>query len=405
MPKCQYRVLLVSSHPVQYVAPLFRKMALDPRLDIQVAYCSLQGAEAAMDREFGIEVKWDVPLLEGYSWVRVPNRAPRPGLGRFFGLINPGLWGLIASGHHDAIVIYTGYFYLSFWIALAAAKFHGRALVFGSDGHQLASQDGKSWKVTLKRLLWPRLFGLADVVIVSSSAGVAMMQSLGIPRERLVLTPGAVDNEWWIKQAGKVDRSAVRRTWGLDEDSRVVLFCAKLQRWKRPLDALNAFARAEVPGSHLVYAGEGPLRRDLESQATSLGIRAHVHFFGFINQSQLPAVYRASDVLVLPSAYEPFGLVVNEAMLCGCPAIVSDRVGAGHDLVLKGQNGNTFPSGDVDALAALLRETLCDRDRLRRMGEAARRRMETWSPREAVEGHAQAFERAARLKSAEVQPL
>ena len=396
MPKDRYRVLFVCSHPVQYASPVFRQMAKHPRLDIQVAYCSMQGAEAALDPEFGVEVKWDVPLLEGYPWVRVPNRSLRPGLGRSFGLVNPGLWRLIASDAYDAIVIYTGYVCLSFWIAVAAAKLHSIPILFGTDAHTLVPRDGWSWKRGVKRWFWPRLFGLADVVIVPSSGGVALMQSLGIPEERLLLTPYVVDNDWWTSQADRVDRFAVRRTWGVPEDAAVALFCAKFQPWKRPLDALRAFAQANVPGSHLVYAGEGPLRRDLESRASSLGLAERVHFLGFINQSELPAVYRTSDLLVLPSEYEPFGVVVNEAMLCGCAAVVSDRVGAGYDLVSTGRNGYTFPCGNVKALASILGDLLSDRERLQRMGEAARLRMQTWSPRENIEAHVRAIEHSLK---------
>src|SRR5438309_2011500 len=109
MARDRYRVLFVATHPVQYQAPIFHRMAQHPRLDIQVAYCSLQGAQPAVDREFGIEVVWDVPLLEGYPWVQVPNRSPRPGLGRFLGLFNPGLWKVVRAGRYDAVVLFTGY--------------------------------------------------------------------------------------------------------------------------------------------------------------------------------------------------------------------------------------------------------------------------------------------------------
>jgi glycosyltransferase involved in cell wall biosynthesis len=372
-------------------------MVQHPRLDIQVAYCSLQGAERGIDPEFGVQVKWDVPLLEGYPWIQIPNKSPWPGLGRFLGLINPGLWKLVSNGGYDAVVVYTGYAYASFWITLAAAKLHRVPMLFGTDAQGLAPLGGEKWKVTVKRFVWPRLFRLAAVVIVPSSRGVAMMRSLGIPDYRLVLTPNVVDNDWWTKQAGKVERGEVRRGWGVPGDAPVILFCAKLQPWKRPLDVLNAFARADVAGSHLVFAGDGPLRSELESRAKSLGLEGRIHFLGFTNQSGLPAVYRGSDLLVLPSEYEPFGLVVNEAMLCGCPAIVSDRVGAGGDLISAGQTGYIFPCGDVENLAALLREVLSDRVRLRRMSEAARRRMETWSPHENVEGQVLAIERSLAL--------
>jgi len=395
----RHRVLFIASNPVQYASPMFRRMAQHPKLDIQVAYCSMQGAESGKDPEFGVDVKWDVPLLEGYPWVRVPNRSTRPGLGRFFGLINPGLWRLIKSGSYDAVVAYTGYACVSFWIAMAAAKFNRTAFFFGTDAHGLAARDGKSWKISLKRLVWPRLFSLADIVIVPSSRSVAMMRSLGIPEERLALTPYVVDNEWWARQAELVNRSAVRASWGVPENAPVVLFCAKLQPWKRPLDLLRAFAKANVADSHLVYAGDGPLRREVESMAVSLGVAERVRFIGFTNQSQLPAVYRASDLLVLPSEYEPFGVVVNEAMLCGCATAVSDRVGAGYDLVSDGQNGYVFPCGNVDGLAAILRDALSDPRRLRRMGESARTRIDTWSPAQNIQALVGALDRTAAVAS------
>jgi glycosyltransferase involved in cell wall biosynthesis len=203
-----------------------------------------------------------------------------------------------------------------------------------------------------------------------------------------------VHNNWWLKRAGEVDRVAVRHQWRVPECAPAVLFCAKLQRWKRPQDVLRAFARANVPDAYLVYAGEGPMRHELQAQAATLGVAERVRFLGFANQSQLPAVYRASDLLVLPSEYEPFGVVVNEAMLCGCAVAVSDRVGAGYDLVRPGETGFIFPCGDTDALAQIFRETLPAPARLQQIGAAARRRLESWSPRENIEAMAQAIERA-----------
>ena len=103
----KHRVLIVAAHPVQYAAPVFRAMGAHPRLDLLVAYCSLKGATEAIDPEFGVPVAWDVPLLDGYPWVHVPNRSPWPARGRFFGLFNPGLWGLVRRVGFDAVVLLT----------------------------------------------------------------------------------------------------------------------------------------------------------------------------------------------------------------------------------------------------------------------------------------------------------
>jgi len=113
----------------------------------------------------------------------------------------------------------------------------------------------------------------------------------------------------------------------------------------------------------------------------------------------LPEVYIASDVLVLPSDYEPFGLVVNEAMVCGCPAVVSDRVGARYDLVREGVTGSVFPCGRVDALAGTIRSLLSDRARLAKMGAAARERLKSWTPEMAVESFVETVELAVNRNS------
>jgi glycosyltransferase involved in cell wall biosynthesis len=379
------RILFVCSHPTQYAAPIFRAMAKDARLDILVAYCSLQGAEPGLDPGFGRELAWDLPLLEGYPWREVANRSPRPGVERFFGLVNPGLYGLVRHGSFDAVVSFVGYAYASFWILLAAAKASRVALLFGTDAHELAPRVGRAWKAAVKKRLWPKLFRLADVVIVPSSGSARLMRSLGLPAERVALTPYVVDNDWWIGASEKADRVATRARWGVPGEAPVALFSGKLQAWKGPEDLLRGFARAGLDSAHLVFAGDGALREALEREARALLIDKRVHFLGFVNQSALPEVYTAADLLVLPSHYEPFGVVVNEAMLCGRPVVTSDRVGARFDLVREAETGFVYPCGDVERLAEILRTLLPDGERLGRMGQAARAQMANWSPEKAID--------------------
>ena len=395
----QRRLLLVCSHVVQYASPIFRKMAQDPRFEILVAYCSMQGAESGMDPGFGVEVTWDEPQLDGYRWTHPPNRAMRPGVDRFFGLFNPGLWGLIRKGGFDAMYV-SGYFYASAWIAILACKWTGVPIIFTTDGHNLRTWSTQSrWKQRFKKFLVRRkIYSLGHVVLAGSSGTVEYLKSLGVPPDRILLSRNVVDNQWWMSRAMQVNRDSVRASWSIPASATVALFCAKLQPWKAPQDLLEAFAKASVPNSFLVFAGDGPLRTAIEGRARELGISDRVRILGFVNQSQLASIYRAADLFVLPSLYEPFGLVVNEAMLCGCPVAVSDRVGAKYDLVREGENGYVFPTGNVEALAAIYRDFLPDPEKRKRMGEAARQRMETWSPREYVDAMSEAVDRAARSK-------
>jgi glycosyltransferase involved in cell wall biosynthesis len=392
MSERRLRVLAVASHPVQYSAPIFRLMAKHERLDFQVAYCSLRGAEAGHDPEFGATLQWDVPLLDGYKWMHVPNRGS--GSESFLGLYNPGLWKFIRAGRFDALLCYTGYLRATFWIAYLAAKSAGVVFLFGTDAITLASRRDRLWKRLAKRMAWPLLFRLADQVIVPSSGTRSLILSLGIPQDRVTLTPYVVDNAWWTTQSAAVDREAVRASWGARSTDTVVLFCAKLQPWKRPFDLLRAFAKANMENALLIFAGEGPLRPQLESEAVALRVDSRVRFLGFVNQSQLPAVYTAADIMVLPSEYEPFAVVVNEAMCCGCLVIASDRVGAAQDLIAPVWPEFIFPCGDVNALAGLLSTNANDGVLLQRIRQLNMAHLRIWTPERNVSGAIAAIERA-----------
>ena len=357
------------------------------------------------DPGFGIDVAWDVPLLDGYAWHHIPNRSPRPGIGRFFGLINPGLWRLIRTGKFDAILVY-GYAYVSYWIAFLAAKSAGLPILLPTDAVEMPHPRGGWWwkrwlKPTAVHFIYNRI---ADRVLVPSTATQRFIQSFGVPAGRIAFTHYVVDNDYFSRAAAAVDRAAIRKSWGIPPDALVILFCAKLAEWKRPQDLLEAFFKlpAEDRGSAapacLVFAGEGSMRSELEARAKSMGIQNRVRFLGFVNQSQLPAVYAASDLLVLPSGHEPWGLVVNEAMSCGLPAVVSDRVGANLDLITPGVTGEVYPSGNVEALANILQRLIADPDRILSMGRAARARMETWSYREHAKGMVGAIEEVIEAK-------
>lgn len=380
------RVLFVATHPVQYAAPLFRRMALDSRLEIKVAFLSLAGATPAYDAGFGTTVQWDTPLLDGYPWIELPQDA------------GPTLRQLLREKDWDAVVLFTGYRKWVFWSAVWTARRLSIPVLFGTDATSDDAQSGHWLKPFLKRLVLPIIFRMADVAIVPSSGSRDYLLGMGLDPNRVVITPYVVDNDWWRQAAASADRESTRREWGIPTDATVVLFCAKLQPWKRPGELLAAFAQLQATDAYLVFAGDGPLKARLEVESRSRGVEHQVRFLGFVNQSRLPEVYRAADVLVLPSSYEPFGVVVNEAMLCGCTVVVSDRVGAGRDLVDHGMTGFVYPAGDPVALLSILSVLATDRTHRQRMQFAAQRRIAAWSPAANIDALVSAVDRALALR-------
>ncbi len=357
------KVLLVATHPVQYAAPLYQLYAKDPRIDLRVAYCSLQGAEAGRDPDFDMDFSWDIPLLDGYRWLhRAPNRSPVPRSRGFLSLINPGLWGLIRTGGFDIVVCY------GYRTALVLdccdrcqvfrlrSGFHDGRPLLGCPRRIDVERDLSAW-------LCHHIFSFGDAVLAPSSATSAHLRRMGVDEQRIFLTPYVVDNQFFERpESGS--RLRLRRSWGVPDDAPVALCVAKLVSWKRPQDLLKAAARVE--GLHVVLAGSGGLRAELEALAGEEDLCSRVHFLGFVNQGQLPAIYAASDFLVLPSEYEPFGLVVNEAFASARTAVVSDACGSVGDLVKDGETGYVVPVGDLEALILRLK-TLAWDDELERL--------------------------------------
>jgi len=385
------KVIIVSTHPVQYAAPQYRRLAADERVELTVLFLSMASAEGAVDTDFGRTVRWDVPLLEGFRWSHPPNRSPRPSVHRFFGLLNPGVWRLIRRARADVVVLH-GYRAASFWIAWAAARVSRASVAWTTDATTLAPRDRRSWKFGLKGRVLPWLFRTGDATLVPSSRGRRFLLSLGLSPERIHVTPYAVDNSFFASRAESANPSETRRAWGVPKEAFVALFVGKLVEWKRPADLIRA--AAIVPDTWAVLAGDGVLRRRLTELAGSLGIRQRVQFLGFVNQTELPPVYRAADVLVLPSAFEPFGLVVNEAFACGIPAIASDACGCVEDLIVEGETGFSFPSGDVAALADRLRR-IQGPGAWERMAAGARDRISEWGPEANLEASVAVFRRLA----------
>ena len=195
--------------------------------------------------------------------------------------------------------------------------------------------------------------------------------------------PYAVDNTFFqLRCASSApQRDALRSSLGLQPGRPVILFTAKFTPAKAPEDLLAAFTQLQrrVTGNskpYLLFAGDGPMRETLQERAKPLGDA--VRFLGFRNQTELPALYDLCDVFVLPSRFEPWGLVLNEVMNAGRPVIVSDRVGAAPDLVENGDNGFVYPSGNVTLLASRLLQILQSPSLCAKMGERSLKRISSW---------------------------
>lgn len=385
------RLLVLTSHAIQYQAPLFRAMAKDERFDTHVALCSDQGATSYRDAGFGADVKWDVPLLQGYDLEVMGNVSPRPDPSHIFGLINPGIVRKIWSGQFDALMLQS-WSNATTWLALLAAWVKGLPIILKPEANIYSHKRG--WKRVLKRFLLINLFRKMAMVLAPGRYGVDFFQHYRVPDERIKVAPYAVDNDFFAGKAKELrpQRDRLRLALAVSGGTPLIIFVGKIYPGKRPADLLQAFAKVRQKASAaLIFVGDGESRASLEQVVASEHI-PDVHFMGFRNQSELPEFLTAADIFVLPSALETWGLVVNEAMCFSLPVICTDRVGAGGDLVHHGENGFVYPVGDVEKLAEHLLTLVQDAPLRRRMGDLSQQMIEKWSYREDIEAIAASLE-------------
>lgn len=386
----KYKLVAVESHPIQYKAPLFRTLAEDDRFDLTVLYAMIPDARHQGDG-FGVDFEWDVPLLEGYRYEVLENRARHPSVTCFNGCDTPGVYAWLKKNRPDAVLV-NGWVVKTCIQTLLACRRLGIPCIVRGEANLLRPRAW--WKHACHRLLLRHYS--AYLAIGSASRDFYLFHRC--PEDRIFLAPYVVDNAWFAREAavrtGK--RDILRKAFGIASDSIVFLFCGKLEPKKRPLDAIRASQQVSASqhssvSAVLLLVGDGPLMDECRGFAEQHNLP--VKFTGFMNQSRLPDAYAAADVLVLPSdAGETWGLVVNEAMASGRAAIVSRSVGCCRDLIIEGKTGFSFDTGDVSALASHLQHYLAEPGLAARQGVAASQRIDHYGFREVTDGLARAVD-------------
>lgn len=384
----RFRLAVVASHPVQYYAPWYR--ALTELVDVQVFFAHRTTTADHARSGFGLEFEWDVPLLDGYRSTWLSNVASHPSPDRFFGCNTPQVASVLANNAFDAVLV-TGWNLLTYWQAIRAARHERIAVLVRGDSHL---QTHRTTVVrALKRLSYPSVLRSFDACLAVGTRNAEYYRHYGVPPDRIFRSPHCVDNAFFAKRAESARRcrGQLRRALGIPVDAVVFAFVGKMTDHKRPLDFVEAIGVAgrthqEVWG---LMMGDGPQRQSIQARCDLRAARCVIG--GFMNQAQIAEGYAVADVLVLPSAGETWGLVVNEAMACGLPVIASDAVGCAPDLVLDGETGFTYPCGDIEALASRMQRFATDACEREDMGRRARECIRAFSPQAAAAGVATAL--------------
>jgi glycosyltransferase involved in cell wall biosynthesis len=350
------RLAIISTHPIQYNAPLFREIALCKDFELLVFY-TFEFEDEYFDIEFGRTIKWDLPLLEGYNYNFISNGGNRKR--DFWNVNNKSIIKDVEEFKPDFILVY-GWNYLSHLRVMF--YFSNKVkILFRGDSNLLNEKFGI--KSTFKKYFLKWVFSKIDHAFAVGSYSRDYFLNYGLTDREVKIVPHAIENERFVVHFGNDHQKAdsLRLGLGINKTDKVLLYCGKLVKRKNVELLIRAFKISQVRNLHLLIVGEG----DKLNVALKIANNdSKIHFIPFQNQSEIPLLYYICDAVCLPSTIETWGLVVNEGFAAGRPAIVSSKVGCSIDLVKDGITGYIFQNNNIADLSNKINLMFSDENNL-----------------------------------------
>ncbi len=366
------KVVGVFPEPTSYRSPLFDLVAAQPGIELVVLY----SAQALAGRTWDVSIAHPHELLRG---VRLPGTSA---IFRHDYRLTPGVVAALRRLRPDVVVV-SGWSTFSSQAAIGWCGVTRTPYVLVVESHDHNPRG--AWRRAIKDAVVPRVVKGAAGVLVTGSLVRASMLARGAAPDRIETFANTIDVDEFARRVESLARrrGELRRDLGI-EDGEVVVLCVARLSEEKALDILiRAAASAGAPVA-LVLIGEGPERARLEALAARLPAR--VVFTGSLAWERIVEGYAAADVFALISRRETWGVVVNEAAASGLPLVLSDQVGAAHDLLRPGENGMLVAPDDVSETAAALRELAADEALRHRFGVRSRELVADWGYAGSVDG-------------------
>lgn len=365
------KVAFVVTHPIQYYVPLFRALSFANKFELKVFYTWGETSLQKYDPAYNKIIKWDIPLLDGYDYEFLHNTSADPGTHHFKGIINPDVLNKINEYSPDKIVIY-GWNYDSHLKVLKYFK-NKVPIYFRGDSHLINNK--LSIRTFIRKVYLSYIYKHIDFAIAVGVNNKKYYKWAGLKNKQILFAPHAIDNKKFeITDSKKV--SSIRTDLNIPDDYTIFLYCGSFEDRKRVSDLILAKSKLSNEKCSLVIVGAGKNDTFLFDLANQQNDK-NIHFIGFVNQSELPSYYALSDVFVLPSEIETWGLVINEAMAAGLAIIASDKVGAADDLVTN--NGFQYKCGSISDLLEKMLKLINDRKLLESFKNQSKINISNWS--------------------------
>ena len=335
------RVVILTEIISPYRIPLFNTLARDAAVDLHVIFLAETDPQLRQWRVHKEQIAFSYQVLA--SW--------RQRIGHSNLLLNRGLAPALSAANPD-VIICGGYNYIASWQALLWTRVHNVPFLLWSESNQQDLRGGHALVEFFKAEFLHRCSGF----LVPGLSARDYLRAHKIKSEIIFIAPNAVDNDFFSGAAAVARQNAIQIRKDLNLPERYLLFAGRLVPAKGVFDLLSAYAKLDSSARQnvgLVFAGDGVARRALEAQAGAIS-PGMIRFCGFAQQEHLATYYALAEMLILPTYTDTWGLVVNEAMACGLPVILSRAAGCARDLISDDGHGLLMDPGDVERLASAM---------------------------------------------------
>lgn len=347
------RVAIFTTHLIQYQIPLFKKLA--KIIDLHVFFGSKQGLSSYHDKDFNKQIKWNIPLIKGYKYSILKN-SNKISLDSFF-FNSSGIKEAIKKNFDKVIILgWNNIFYLKtfFW-----CLYYSSEIIIRSENNLYKKQP--LFKKILKEIILRIFFKFINSFISIGSLNEEFYKYYGVKKNKIFRAPYSIDDNFFKKNIVR-NKQKWKKNNNISNQAKIFLFVGKLIKRKRVLDLIKVAQSKKLNNnSYFLIIGDGPLKKKLLQKINNLKLN-NISILGFKSQNQLRFYYSLADVLILPSEYETWGLVINEAMSSGVPCIVSDSCGAAKDMIIKYKTGFQYKNGNINQLIKLINLIINNKD-------------------------------------------
>lgn len=343
-------IAIFTTHPIQYQAPLFKYLSKKKNIDLNIFFASDQGIDKEkVDNGFAKKFAWNVNLLNGYKYKFIGDDEVK--VDSFF-LRSKKIKKIISSSNFQVIIIF-GWNNIFFLQVIFWSLFYRKSLILRSES-SILEKNNKIKKI-LKKFILFYFFKIFKKILYIGKNNLDFYLKYGVPRSKLIYSPYSVDNDFF-SQKNKRIISKFKKKYNC-KSKIIYLFSGKFIQRKNPLAILRVVNKINLlrkkNNNFFIFIGDGYEKEKCLEYSKKNNIN-NVVFLGFVNQKQIVNYYHLADFIIVPSKFETWGLVVNEAMAASTGCIVTSSVGCARDLVKEGYNGFIYRSEDFEELVKII---------------------------------------------------